>query len=120
MRRLCVLITFALGLLGVGTVHAVTRYTDARIIEIETSEQQIHLFLEVIGGDTPPSGNGGTNLPPDRPYVMLANTAEELAVRKHLLPRRFRLTRPARWSGYVGKTPGLRPIGSSISWFDSK
>lgn len=85
MRRLCVLITFALGLLGVGTVHAVTRYTDARIIEIETSEQQIHLFLEVIGGDTPPSGNGGTNLPPDRPYVMLANTAEEIAVRKHLL-----------------------------------
>jgi len=76
---------FALGLLAAGTAQAVTRYTDARIVEIETGDEQIHLFLEVLGGDSPPLGNGGTNLTPNRPYLMLATSATEVTNRKHML-----------------------------------
>ena len=82
MRALCAL--FAMSMLAAGAAQATIRYTDARIIEIETSEEQIHLFLEVLGGDAPPLGNGGTNMVPDRPYLMLANSAAELENRKHM------------------------------------
>jgi hypothetical protein len=75
---------FAMSLLAAGAAQATDRYTDARILEIETGVQQIHLFLEVLGGDAPPLGNGGTNLLPNRPYLMLANTAAEIAERKHM------------------------------------
>lgn len=74
-----------LALLFVGSAHATVRYTNARISEIETSEGEIYLFLEVLSGDAPPTGNAGTNLPPDRPYLMLATTATEILNRKHMV-----------------------------------
>lgn len=75
----------AAGLLCFGSAHATIRYTDAQIIEIETSDTQIFLFLQVLSGDAPPLGNGGTNSLPNRPYLTLANTAAEVESRKHML-----------------------------------
>lgn len=84
MRKLTKALVGA-GLLCFGSAQAAIRYTDAQIIEIESSEQQIHLFLNVLSGDAPPMGNGGTNSAPDRPYLMLANTSTEIEARKHML-----------------------------------
>ncbi|MBM0105758.1 hypothetical protein JM946_13535 [Steroidobacter sp. S1-65] len=75
----------AAGLLCFGSAHATIRYTEAQIIEIETGETQISLFLQVLSGDAPPLGNGGTNSPPNRHYLTLASTAIEVESRKHML-----------------------------------
>lgn len=75
----------AVGMLCFGQAHATVRYTEARIIEIETSDQEIYLFLEILSGDAPPVGNGGTNSLPNRPYLFLATNATEIANRKHML-----------------------------------
>lgn len=75
----------AAGLLCFGSAQAAVRYTDAQVIEIETGDLQIHLFLPLQDGDAPPMVNGSTNSTPNRPYLLLANTAIEIAVRKHML-----------------------------------
>ena len=73
------------GLLSFGNAQATVRYTDAQIIEIEVSDTQIFVFFQVISGDVPPLGNGGTNSLPNRPYLTLVGTAAEVASRKHML-----------------------------------
>ena len=75
----------ALGMLWIAEAHATVRYTDARIIEIETSDQEIYLFLQVLSGDAPPLGNAGTNSMPERPYLFLATNPTEIETRKHML-----------------------------------
>jgi hypothetical protein len=75
----------AAGLLGAGGAQAAVKYTDAQIIEIETSDTAIYLFFQVVSGDAPPLGNGGTNSLPNRPYLRLANTAAEIESRRHML-----------------------------------
>ena len=84
MKKLTTAI-LAAGLLCVGTANAAIRYTEARILEIETSDTQIYLFLELVSGDAPPLGNGGTNSLPNRHYLRLANTPDEINNRKHML-----------------------------------
>jgi hypothetical protein len=66
------------GLLCFGSANATIRYTEARIIEIETTDTQIFLFLEFLSDDAPPLGNGGSNSLPNRSYLTLANTAAEI------------------------------------------
>lgn len=75
----------AAGLLCTASAQATVRYTEAQIIEIETSDTQIYLFLELVSGDTPPLGNAGTNALPERRYLKLANSAAEIETRKHML-----------------------------------
>jgi hypothetical protein len=68
----------------VGPTIAMERYTEARISQIETGETNVLAFLEVVSGDAPPQGNGGSN-EAIKPYLMLANSAESIESRKHLL-----------------------------------
>lgn len=68
-----------------GSANAAERYTEARIFQIETSELGTYLFLEAVSGDAPPSGNGGTNEPLSKPYLLLARTAQEQDARKPML-----------------------------------
>jgi hypothetical protein len=79
--RTC-LATLILSLVNV-PVLAYERYTEARITQIETSETAIFVFLQVVSGDAPPTGNGGSNEPAIKPYLVLANSVEDLAARKH-------------------------------------
>lgn len=79
----------ALALLCFGSAHAAIRYTEARIIEIEASDTSIYVFLEVLSGDAPPLGNGGTNSLPNRPYLTLATNATEVGSRKQMLSAAF-------------------------------
>jgi hypothetical protein len=81
MKPRILLATVAL-LLGSGPVLAVERYTEARITQMETGESVIWLFLEVVSGDAPPTGNGGSN-ESVKPYLILANSLEDLNARKH-------------------------------------
>jgi len=67
-----------------GTLFATERYTEARITQVDASEASIVLFLQVVSGDATPTGNGGSN-ESIKPYLVLANTAETIASRKHLL-----------------------------------
>jgi hypothetical protein len=78
-------VIIAAGLLCAGSAQATIRYVEARIIEIETSDTQIYLFLQLLSGDAPPLGNGGTNSLPNRYYLKLADTSTEIAARKHML-----------------------------------
>jgi hypothetical protein len=64
---------------------AAVRYTEARITQVETSDMGIYVFLSVVSGDLPPTGNGGSNEPLTKYYLMLANSVETIAARKHLL-----------------------------------
>jgi hypothetical protein len=52
-------VIIAAGLLCVGSAQAAIRYTETQIIEIETSDTQIYLFLQLLGGDAPPLGMAG-------------------------------------------------------------
>ena len=63
-------------------VLAVERYTEARITQFETNDAGIIVFLQVVSGDAPPMGNGGSN-EAVKPYLILASTAEDVAARKH-------------------------------------
>jgi hypothetical protein len=73
-------------LLSCGSAFAAERYTEARITQIEVSELNIMLFLSDISGDLPPSGNGGSNEPVVIKHsLFLANSAEDIAARKHIL-----------------------------------
>jgi hypothetical protein len=83
------LISFAvLVLVANGPALAAERYTEARITQIETSESNVLLFLQVVAGDPPPAGNGGSN-ESIKPYLMLANSPTDLAERKHLVANAF-------------------------------
>jgi hypothetical protein len=79
-RRLALLLVLSF----VGPAMAVERYTEARIRQIETSEANVLVFLDVVSGDAPPVGNGGSN-ESIKPYLILANSPESIASRKHLL-----------------------------------
>ena len=79
----------ALALFCFGSAHAAIRYTEARIVEIETSDTSIFMFLEVLSGDAPPVGNGGTNSLPNRPYLTLATNATDVGNRKQMLSAAF-------------------------------
>lgn len=68
-----------------GITNAAERYTEAHITQIESSDIAIYVFLRLVSGDTPPSGNGGSNEPLSKSYLLLANTPEDIAARKHLL-----------------------------------
>jgi hypothetical protein len=65
--------------------HAAERYTEARITQVETGEIYVSLFLSVVSGDAPPVGNGGSNEPVTKPFLVLANSATDIANRKHML-----------------------------------
>jgi hypothetical protein len=67
-----------------GPTLAAERYTEARITQIETSESNVLLYLQVVAGDPPPTGNGGSN-ESIKPYLMLANSPTDIAERKHLV-----------------------------------
>src|SRR5688572_853834 len=69
-------------LLSSGPALAVERFTEARITQFETSESGIILFLQVVSGDAPPVGDGGSN-EAVKPYLLLANSLEDIAARRH-------------------------------------
>jgi hypothetical protein len=83
MNSRILLATVAL-LLSSGPVLAVERYTEARITQLETNDAGMYVFLQVVSGDAPPVGNGGSN-ESVKPYLILANSAEDVAARKHYL-----------------------------------
>jgi hypothetical protein len=68
---------------------ATDRYTEARIYQIETSDLGIYVFLQVVSGDAPPQGNGGSNEPLSKPYLILAASAQEIESRKTLIASAF-------------------------------
>jgi hypothetical protein len=68
-----------------GSAFATERYTEARITEVEANDTVVVVFLEVISGSAPPAGNGNTNDTIAKPYLLLTNSASDIANRKHLL-----------------------------------
>jgi len=66
------------------TASATERYTNARIVEVECADDRITVFLADVTGDSPPLGNGYTNLPPERPSLMVANSVADVSARRHL------------------------------------
>lgn len=68
-----------------GTASATVRYTEARITQVETSDAGIYFFLQFVSGDAPPTGNGGSNEPVTKSYLILANSADDIPLRQHLL-----------------------------------
>lgn len=82
MRRLLYLAV--LSALGVAPAQAVERYTEARITQLEVSDNSIILFLDVVSGEAVPIGNGGSN-ESNKPFLMLANSAADIESRKHIL-----------------------------------
>lgn len=75
----------ALALMLFGTAHAMERYTEARITQVESSEAAVVLYLAVVSGHAPPIGNGGSNEPVSKPYLIVANSHTDLEGRKHML-----------------------------------
>jgi hypothetical protein len=67
-----------------GPAFATLRYTEARIVQIETSDLGIYVFLEYVSGDALPAGNGGTNEPLSKPYLILADSSN-LPSRDHMI-----------------------------------
>jgi hypothetical protein len=67
-----------------GAASATERYTDARILEVESADDRITVFLTNVSGDNPPLGNGYTNLSPERPLLMIANSVADVSARRHL------------------------------------
>jgi hypothetical protein len=65
--------------------YAAERYTEARITQIEVSDETIVVFLAVASGDAPPMGNSGSNEPVSKPYLYLANSSTDIANRRHFL-----------------------------------
>jgi hypothetical protein len=65
-----------------GNAMAADRYTEALVSQVETSDYGAYLFLQVVSGDAPPAGNGGSNEPLSKPYLILATSAQELESRK--------------------------------------
>jgi hypothetical protein len=84
MRCLLYLTVFSALTFGVMPAQAVERYTDARITQLDMSDNTIVLFLEVISGEAVPIGNGGSN-ESNKPFLMLANSAADIESRKHFL-----------------------------------
>ena len=72
-----------------GTSFGTEHYTEARITQVDASDAGIVFFLQVVSGDTPPVGNGGSNEPVSKSFLALANTPETIASRKHLLSAAF-------------------------------
>jgi hypothetical protein len=64
--------------------QAVERYTEARITQVDMSDNTIVLFLEVVSGEAVPVGNGGSN-EFNKPFLILAGTAADIEARKHFL-----------------------------------
>jgi hypothetical protein len=87
MKRSTLLI--ALLALACGTAAATERYTEARIFQIETSDASVVAFLEVVSGEAPPIGNGGSNESFSKPMLLLANSATDITARNHLLGSAF-------------------------------
>jgi hypothetical protein len=99
------LMFLAVAALGSAQALATERYTEARIKQTETSDTAIFVYLEVVSGDAPPTGNGGSNEPLTKPYLLLATSAQEFEARKHLLA-----------STYVALTTGTT---MRIRWDDA-
>ncbi len=78
------LVTAAVLMVSANLALADVRFTEARISQVESSDIGIIVFLQVISGDAPPTGNGGTNEPLTKSYLMLANSNEDANARKHL------------------------------------
>jgi hypothetical protein len=74
-----------LALLASTAVNATERYTEGRIIQVETSDVGVLVFLQLTSGDAPPLGNGLTNQPVSQHWLYLANSATDIGNRKHLL-----------------------------------
>jgi hypothetical protein len=72
-----------------GPALAVERYTEARIYQIETSDLGVFVFLQGVSGDAPPQGNGGSNEPLSKFYLILAGTPEDAEMRKTLIASAF-------------------------------
>jgi hypothetical protein len=83
--RIAIVTTALAAFLVAATASAAERYTEARIIQVETSDTAILVFLQVISGDTPPLGNGLTNQPGSQHWLYLAKSTEDIDKRKHLL-----------------------------------
>lgn len=64
--------------------HATERYTEARITQLDVSDNTIVVFLEVVSGDPVPIGNGGSN-ESNKPFLLLAGSAADIASRQHFL-----------------------------------
>lgn len=67
-----------------GIAGATERYTDARIAQVETSENTIIVFLEFLSGDTPPLGNGLSNQPTAHYWLYIAGASGEIPGRRHM------------------------------------
>jgi hypothetical protein len=79
-------LTLLAGVLGASTpVQAADRYTEARILQVETSDFGIYVFLQVVSGDAPPVGNGGSNEPLSKPYLIVSTSSQEAESRKAML-----------------------------------
>jgi hypothetical protein len=77
------------GSLYAAPTYAVERYTDARISQVETSDNGIILFLQEVSGDAPLAENVGSNEALAKPYLILASTPADVAARQHLLANAF-------------------------------
>jgi hypothetical protein len=84
--------------------------------QVETGETGIILFLQHVSGDGLPSGNGGTNEPGTKPYLMLANTVEGIAARKHLLANAL----VALTQGSLVRFDGMTPASDRLHRRDAR
>ena len=87
MRQL-LLIALALPVLPTSAVAA-DRYTEARITQIETSDSGIYVFLQIVSGDAAPVGNGGSNEPLSKPYLILSASQQDADARKPMIASAF-------------------------------
>lgn len=72
-----------------GPLFAADRYTEARVYQVEASELGMYVYLQVISGDAPPVGNGGSNEPVNKPYLILTSSPQDLEARKALVTSAF-------------------------------
>jgi hypothetical protein len=70
---------------GSGTAWTAERYTEARITQVESGDEQVVVFLQWQSGDSLPPGNGGSNEPGQKYFLYLAKSSTDIAIRRHFI-----------------------------------
>ena len=68
---------------------AADRYTEARVTQIETSDFGSYVYLQVVSGDAPRVGNGGSNEPVSKPYLILSASQQDSDARRPMIASAF-------------------------------
>jgi hypothetical protein len=67
----------------IGTTYSSEVYTEARVAQVEFSDDQIIVFLSETSESNPPYSNGASNEPnTNKPYLYLAKSSAEIESRK--------------------------------------